>query len=57
MDDVIVAVVHDEFRGMGLEDLRGFMDEGAVVVDARGMFGGGEAEGRGFSIGDCNNVP
>ena len=31
-----VAVAHDEFRGMGLEDLRRFMDEGAVVVDVKG---------------------
>ena len=36
MDGVIVVVVHDEFRGMGVEDLRGFMDEGAVVVDVGG---------------------
>ena len=25
-----VAVVHDEFRGMGLSGVRGCMDEGAV---------------------------
>lgn len=25
---------------MGLEDLRGFMGEGAVLVDMRGMFDG-----------------
>jgi len=35
-----VAVVHDDFRGMGLEDLRGFMDEGAVVVDVMVVFEG-----------------
>ena len=29
MDGVIVTVAHDEFRGMGLDDLRGFMDAGA----------------------------
>ncbi|MEA2003697.1 MAG: hypothetical protein U9O53_01925 [archaeon] len=33
MDGVIVAVVHDEFRGMGLSGVRQFLDEGAVVVD------------------------
>jgi len=32
MDGVIVALVHDEFLGMGLEDLREFMEEGAVMV-------------------------
>ena len=26
MDGVVVTVAHDEFRGMGFEDLRGFMD-------------------------------
>jgi len=36
-----VAVVHDEFRGMGLSGVRGFV--GAVVVDVRGML---DAEGR-----------
>ena len=36
MDGVIVAVVHDEFRGMGLSGVREFLDEGAVVVDVRG---------------------
>ena len=40
--------MHDEFRGWGFEDLREFMDEGAVVVDVRGMFDGGEAEEKGF---------
>jgi len=43
MDGAIVAVVHDEFRGMGLGDLRGFLGAGAVVVDVRGMI-----EGKGF---------
>jgi len=48
MDGVIVAVAHDEFRGMGLRGFAGIMDEGAVVVDVRGMFEGDEAEGMGF---------
>jgi len=26
MDGMIMTVVHDEFREMGFEDLRGFMD-------------------------------
>ena len=40
MNGVIVAVVHDEFRGMGLSGVLEFLDEGAVVVDVRGMFEG-----------------
>ncbi|MEA2000218.1 MAG: hypothetical protein U9N61_12970 [Euryarchaeota archaeon] len=43
MDGVIVAVAHDEFRGMGLSGVRQFLDGGAVVVDVRGMI-----EGEGF---------
>ena len=46
MDGVIVAGVHDEFRGMGLSGVRGFVGEGVVVVDVRGMIEGKEAEGR-----------
>ena len=33
MDGVIVAVAHDEFRGMGLSGVSGFVDEGAVLVN------------------------
>ena len=36
MDGVIVAVVHDEFRGMGLSGVRRFVDEG-VVFDGCGL--------------------
>ena len=36
MDGVIVTVVHDEFRGMGLSGVSGFLGAGAVVVDVRG---------------------
>jgi hypothetical protein len=35
MDGVIVAVAHDEFRGMGLSGVRGFLGAGAVVVDRK----------------------
>jgi len=34
-----VAVAHDEFRGMGLSGVSGFLGAGAVVVDVRGMLG------------------
>jgi len=40
MDGVIVAVAHEEFRGMGLSGVLEFLDEGAVVVDVREMFEG-----------------
>ena len=37
MDGVIVAAAHDEFRGMGVGNVRGFA--GAVVVDVCSMQG------------------
>jgi hypothetical protein len=49
MDGVIVTVVHDEFRGMGLRGFVGIMDEGAAVVDVRGM----RRRGWGFVIWGC----
>ena len=39
MDGVIVAVVHDEFRGMGLSGGSGVLGAGAVVVDGRAAQG------------------
>ncbi|MCK4730897.1 MAG: hypothetical protein KAT65_00435, partial [Methanophagales archaeon] len=48
MDGVIVTVVHDEFRGMGLSGVSGSLGAGAVVVDVRGMFEGEYADMRKF---------
>jgi len=48
MDDVIMTVLHNEFKEIGKEDLERFMDERAVLVDVRGMFAGKEVEGMGF---------
>ena len=48
MDGVIVAVAHEEFRRMGVEDVRGFMGDKPVLVDVRGMIDAREAEGKGF---------
>jgi UDP-N-acetyl-D-mannosaminuronate dehydrogenase len=48
MDGAIVTVMHDEFRGMGLSGVSGFLGVGAVVVDVRGVFDAGEVEGIGF---------
>ena len=43
MDGVIVAVAHDEFKKMGLENIGKFMNAKPIIVDVRGMFDG-EAE-------------
>ena len=47
VDGVIVAVAHDEFLGMGLSGVSGFLGAG-VVVDVRGVFDVGEVKGKGF---------
>ena len=47
MDCVIVAVAHDEFKKMKLDDIRKFMNDKPVIVDVREMFDG-EAKGTGF---------
>jgi UDPglucose 6-dehydrogenase/UDP-N-acetyl-D-galactosamine dehydrogenase len=47
MDCVIVAVAHNEFKKMTLEDVKKFMNDNTVLVDVRGMFDGeGAAKGR-----------
>ena len=43
IDCVIVAVAHDEFKKMGLEDIGKFMNNKPIILDVRGMFDG-EAE-------------
>ena len=48
MDCVIVAVAHDEFKQMKLEDLTGMMNDKPVLVDVRGVFNGEEAKRKGF---------
>ncbi len=48
MDCVIVAVAHDEFRKMKLEDAKKFMNDKPVLVDVRGMLNGEEAKEEGF---------
>jgi UDPglucose 6-dehydrogenase/UDP-N-acetyl-D-galactosamine dehydrogenase len=51
MDGVIVAVAHDEFKKMKLEDVKKFMNAKPIIVDARGMFDGEAAKEKGFIIG------
>jgi UDPglucose 6-dehydrogenase/UDP-N-acetyl-D-galactosamine dehydrogenase len=48
MDGVIVAVAHDEFRKMKLEDIGEFMNAKPIIVDVRGIFDGEEAKRKGF---------
>jgi UDP-N-acetyl-D-mannosaminuronate dehydrogenase len=48
MDGVIVAVAHDEFKKMKLEDIGKFMNDKPVLVDIREMFDGEEAKRKGF---------
>jgi len=38
MDCVIVAVAHDEFKKIGLDDIRKFVNNKPVLVDIRRMF-------------------
>ena len=48
MDGVIVAVAHDAFKKMGLEDIGKFMNDKPVLVDVRGMFKEEDARKKGF---------
>ena len=45
---MIVAVAHDEFTMMTLEDVKRMMNDKPVLVDIRGMFNGEEAKRKGF---------
>ena len=48
MDGVIVAVTHDEFKKMGLEDIKRMMNNKPVLIDVRGVFDEEEAKRNGF---------
>ena len=48
MDCVIVAVAHDEFKKMELDDIKKFMNDKPVLIDVRGMFDEEEAKEKGF---------
>ena len=48
MDCVIVAVAHYEFKKIGLDDIRKFMNDKPIIVDVRGMFDEEEANEKGF---------
>jgi len=48
MDCVIIAVAHDEFKKMKLDDIRKFVNNKPIIVDVRGMFDGEEAKKKRF---------
>jgi UDPglucose 6-dehydrogenase/UDP-N-acetyl-D-galactosamine dehydrogenase len=48
VDCVIVAVAHDEFKQMTLDDLTRMLNDKPVLVDVRGMFDEEEANEKGF---------
>ena len=48
MDCVIVAVAHDEFKKIGLDDIRKFMNDKPVLIDVRGIFDEQEARRKGI---------
>ncbi|MGB7531723.1 MAG: nucleotide sugar dehydrogenase [Halobacteriota archaeon] len=48
VDCVVVAVAHDEFKKMKLEDVKKFMNDAPVLIDVRSMFDGEEAKKKGF---------
>ena len=47
-DCVIMAVAHDEFKKMDLEDIKKFMNAKPVLIDIRGTFDAEEAKKKGF---------
>ena len=48
MEGVIVAVAHDEFKKMQLEDIGKFMNDAPVLIDVRGTFNGEKANNKCF---------
>ncbi|MCW3131088.1 MAG: UDP binding domain-containing protein [Methanophagales archaeon] len=48
VDCVVVAVAHDEFKKMDLEDIKKFMNAKPVLIDIRGTFDAEEAKMKGF---------
>jgi UDP-N-acetyl-D-mannosaminuronate dehydrogenase len=48
IDCVIVAVAHDGFKKMKLDEIKKFMKDKPVLIDVRGMFDVEKAEKEGF---------
>ena len=48
MDCVIVAVAHDEFKKMKLDDVKKFMNDKPVLIDVRSMYKAKDSMEKGF---------
>ena len=48
VDCVIVAVVHEEFKKIKLDEIKKFMNDKPVIVDVRGMFDENKMREKGF---------
>jgi UDP-N-acetyl-D-mannosaminuronate dehydrogenase len=48
VDGVIVAVAHDEFKKMKLEDVKKFMNDKPVLIDVRRIFKAKDTMEKGF---------
>ena len=48
IDCVIIAVAHDQFKSMTLDQIRNFMNKNPVLIDVRGMFKRRDVENKGF---------
>jgi len=48
VDGVIVAVAHEEFKKMGFENVKKFMNDAPVLIDVRGTFNEEKANRKGF---------
>lgn len=45
-DALVIAVAHDEFKELGIVDLRGLANARAVIYDIKGLFGKDTVDGR-----------
>ncbi|NOR78276.1 MAG: hypothetical protein GQ523_07630 [Methanophagales archaeon] len=48
MDGVILAVAHEEFKKMELDEIKKFMNDKPVLIDVRAMFDEAAAKGKEF---------
>ncbi len=48
IDCIILAVAHDAFKGITLDELKGITNASSILIDVRGIFEPAEAEQRGF---------
>jgi UDP-N-acetyl-D-galactosamine dehydrogenase len=45
-DAIVIAVAHDRFKAMGIDGLRAFANDRAVIYDIKGMFPRDQVDGR-----------